>query len=347
MTGGNGAAATSAATPSTRPSPTLLAFADAVTTDTVPPTTQPQTLAAPFAVKLANGVTVELVAVALEDGPKPSRWWQPDGAPTDAAPFADFPTLGYMGELEGDQKPYRIAYRIASSDESAGIMFNSNPKHGGARMWLNPLLQKPKNRTGITEAKVYQPADATTMSLQIGVATGEWKTAAVANPDGTIVGNAQRLGNPATAATGGDNVADVKLSKVTDDPKGNRQYGQPAGATIVLDVPSIERPPVGADDVAPRDFVPSAQLVAITATGTEVQGREFLATNNTNGTREIDSYTFAGLKASDVNRLEYRTRPYHWVEFRGVSLVADGVSEVTAVTDQESAAKCLVPNRGC
>jgi beta-lactamase regulating signal transducer with metallopeptidase domain len=259
-----------------------------------------------FSKKLSNGVTVSLEAVtkATLDG---SKWtftgqpsWRGDGEVLKTGPkiyefvreskvWGEYPIVTFTLKYEGP---------VTDANTAVEPLGELNPK-----FWLNGSYQ-PSRPSLQSLTTSYLPS-AKEGSLRVGVATGEWKTI-----------NTQKVDiEELPAVTGKPSMARPDQTGIHmtlgDIPEfGTIQAGKPSLIKLV------DKPLLG---VAKRFIavMKNGDEKALTAYGHGFKGLEVYGLPARHG--EF-SENYNRILASEVKEIRLQTRPYEWVEFKGIAL---------------------------
>ncbi len=236
-------------------------------------------------VTLPNGISVELIAVNHNPA-KPDGWWQPDGQPLNDATYTH---IGEVFPSENDCA-YEILYHVdakGKADISTAYKFDQGGSSAGIGIRENKDIQ------GV--AFTY-PKTQETLSVSIGIATGNWKTEVEFSPDSSGSSSRGNMGFAYSEAIQNENNLTVMFS---DSLEGNL----------------------------------NRRLVAIDTNGKlHTPGRYGM---NSTGNVRLSSATFIKLKKEDVKEFQFQTRPYEWALFQNISLQPGKMQNVVACQTEE------------
>ena len=126
----------------------------------------------PWVGRLANGVTVELLAIGGTD-----RWWQPNGLPL-AAPPIQVKDHRYQ-PIEADDTRRTFVARISGVPlPRAGMNFIVEPSSGAAQWIGYENIRKVPTRSYFSGVETLVPTTAPKVTVRWGIGTGEWEDAA-------------------------------------------------------------------------------------------------------------------------------------------------------------------------
>jgi len=236
-----------------------------------------------LAVTLANGTTVELLALAHATA-EPFQWWRPDGTPH---PNAIFDIQGPAGMLGNDRPRTKLAFKVTGSTgamETASYEFE--PSAGisaGGEVWQNG--GKVTGGWPVVAAWAHVTNQAT---LRFGLRFDNWRNVAVFMPN--------KPSRTETSTVSGDPKWITKLNHYSDD----------GSNTLVTAILSRET----------RQW--RMRMVAV-----DMDGREHFysrANSTPEEHTETWTYTFPNLTVDRIRQFNVQVQPVHWVEFRNVPL---------------------------
>lgn len=251
--------------------------------------------------RFSFGGKVEILAIGTHDE-NPDRWWDKEGKPLVSLPTPlvgcfvpqwddegqRLPSMHFVwkkGDQVASDDPVwrRIVFRIRDLPDDAQV--NWRIPAGGASGEGEVTVEGKQGPKGYFSRYFGLPADQKTASLNVGIATGPWKKAVEAQPFGRL----------ATGRFDGKGaVKCVVFSGGLDTAQG----------VVVV--------------VSHNYFDQNFRIVAFDKQGT-------LHASADNGILSAgDIYqshgSFPGLKRDDIDRFEFQTRDYEYVELKGLPL---------------------------
>jgi len=240
--------------------------------------------------ELGEGVAVELLAVSRHPS-EGEPWWRPDGSPAQVGPFESSGRFTYGG---GEHKPREFVLRLHGVPEDFSIVergFDPCLGSGGSGTPMKAGRYLADHRS--FEAAFAPESKATT--LRMALAYDPWQTLVDGiEPRGGVSFTIHRYGRPwsVSVAEAVEEDGDIRLSVL----HAVQSAGRPG------DSPSHWETRIVAVDLEGRE-----------RSGARTQGRSV-------GDARDEAVTFTSLTLAEVEEFRFQVRPYHWVEFSGISL---------------------------
>jgi len=138
---------------------------------------EPLTLTgSPWEVCLPNGAIVELIGLA--ESPSGGKdWWAPDGLPLAERPYDRPASDAFGGQTWESRKAVEVAFRtrVPNPEQGSATMYSVSPNSGSGS--VVPLDRRGEDLYSLTAEAVLVPKDQETVTVRVGAAAGEWKTA--------------------------------------------------------------------------------------------------------------------------------------------------------------------------
>ncbi|OHB54883.1 MAG: hypothetical protein A2173_03305 [Planctomycetes bacterium RBG_13_44_8b] len=249
-----------------------------------------------FSKTLPNGVTVELVGVS-RNPTEGKQWWRPDGSLLDKSPYH---TIGGGVVIQDDNefKAYQFVARISGVNEED--MRWQVPGGTKSTYTGQPMDEAGQQIPDLRAMAVNQPRAKEISVVLIGIAAGDWKTAAT---------------------------HDSKIRERTYDIDGSAvSFG------VAYEKDNITYLPItytrdGFGDKAVRVFA------------VDYYGKEHTGSVSGSGGNILSSQTYEfKLPIEDVKEFQFKTRPYQWVTFKNVSLQLGVKTDVQIEVEGQSGA---------
>lgn len=251
--------------------------------------------------RFSFGGKVEILAIGTHDE-NPDRWWDQEGKPLVSLPAPlvgcfvpqwdddgqRLPSMHFVwkksGQVASDDPAWRrIVFRIHDLPEDAQV--NWQIPAGRASGEGEVTVEGKQGPKGYFSRYFGIPTDQKTASLKVGIATGPWKKAVAAQP----------FGRQATGQVDGKGaVKCVVFSGGFDTAQ---------GAVVV---------------VSHNYFDQNFRIIAF-----DKQGKLHASADNgklSAGDIYQSHGSFPGLKRDDIDRFEFQTRDYEYVELKGLPL---------------------------
>jgi hypothetical protein len=248
-----------------------------------------------FVASLANGTTVELVAVTMNDPgrdtSKPRPWWRPDGTLLPAGLY------DYAGIMTTDSHARQFTLRIQADTDYSCMTFNAL-----GRTSVEPTVPFDAQKQTLPHLRVFIgeiEGDASSDTIRVGLSVGPWQTVEQwqnsdwhkHDPDDIILGTSK---NPL----------------ILFWPRSKR------GAVIL-------------------EMVDAYTDQALRMKVTDRDGHTFYESPRTFGQGKglaRHQYWFWDIKLEDLRTVTLQTRRFQWVEFQNVSLQPNALTNVQTVT---------------
>ncbi len=253
-----------------------------------------------FVAKFPDGSTVELLAISRHDTPR--AWWRPDGQVIGGASFQ-----GLRGEptgFTGDAKHirYDMMLQIHPANRAVWSMFfRASPSVESKWMWD---MKEPSSRL-----MMFLPSDSASTNIEMAMATGRWTM--VAQTDSPAAGSQDNA-----ATTRGEQPA-IRFLPATDSPDGVR-----------MEIQKLVNSPLfsGDNEGGVVGYTSRGEVKAYTiASGPDPQNAKYART----------TFIIPKTTLGDLAAVEYRHRPWQWMEFRNVSLIAGHRTPVEIGTNKK------------
>jgi hypothetical protein len=245
-----------------------------------------------FAATLPNGATVELIGVSYrsQELSQPKRWWRPDGTDLAEEPYR------HSGTSAGGSSGYKVrdfALRITGVDGYSCASYNSL-----GRTNVQPVVPIDKENkflpgvlafVGLFEEGQFKD------TIRIGVSTEPWQKVE------EWVDEGWHEHDP-------DNIVFTKSTNplILTWP---RQKGE----AVILEMVS-------------EDVAEAKHMLLFDRNGQVHEEHPRILGQGPGLVKE--QYWFWHIQREDMDRIEFQTRPYQWVEFRNVSLEPDHKTNV-------------------
>ncbi len=236
-----------------------------------------------FKAILPNDVTVELVGVC-EHPSEGKQWWRPDGTLTDITPYdrIENPYLRHIF-LGPRSKGLRREFALRLSDLSeSGVNIRWHILQSNGSLLEEKPLKQGNPVEGLRAIVASIPIEDNTVRVDIGVASGPWKTTSsgISNRD-----------NSFTGFQGGGSFSNIH---------------EQDGKTILTMADTF------------TDF--DHRVIAIDKSEAIYMPTNMNPTNI--GKTRVTTVEFDDLPLENVKEFQFQTRPYEWVKFKNVSLRA-------------------------